>query len=227
MDVGARDAARKEIEAARDLSKKLFDQYPSVLQYQVELAGSYCNTALCVQDDQPAEGLVWFGRAIEILESVHRSYPQHAVAKRYLRNSYWSRSWLLVVLKKYAEALKDLDTAIALSPPAEQPTIRACRAYAKSRAGLFADAVVEVAELTKSSNWSFQQWYDFACVYSVASSKIADKKKEYADRAMELLRQAAKAGPMDAAHVNDHDLDPLRDRGDFKKLIAELEAKGK
>jgi tetratricopeptide (TPR) repeat protein len=225
--MGDRHAARKEIESARDLSKKLADQYPSVLQYQVELAGSYCNTALCVQDVQPAEALVWYNRAIDVLLPVHRSYPLHVVAKQYLRNSYWSRSWAYVLLKKYPEALKDLETAIDLSPSAEQPQIRANRAYLKSRAGLSAEAVAEVAELSKSSNWSFQQLFDFACVYSVASSKIVDKEMAYANRAMELLRQAAKAGPMDAVHVNDHDLDPLRGRADFKKLIADLEAKMK
>ena len=43
---------------------------------------------------------------------------------------------------------------------------------------------------------------------------------------MELPHQAVQAGFKDAAHVKkDSDLDPLRDREDFKKLIAELEAK--
>ena len=86
------------------------------------------------------------------------------------------------------------------------------------------EAVAEAAELTKSSNWNVGQWYDFACVYAVASGKIADKKAEYADRAMALLQQAVKAGWKDAAHLKtDTDLDPLRDRADFMKLVADLE----
>ena len=57
----------------------------------------------------------------------------------------------------------------------------------------------------------------------MASGKSADKKQEYADRAMELLQQAAKAGYKDAAHLaKDTDLDPLRDRDDFKKLVELL-----
>jgi hypothetical protein len=80
--------------------------------------------------------------------------------------------------------------------------------------------------LTKSSNWNFGQWYDFACVYAVASGKVADKKQEYADRAMELLHKAVQAGFKDAAHIRkDTDLGPLRERDDFKKLIATLEAR--
>ena len=87
-------------------------------------------------------------------------------------------------------------------------------------------SVAEVADLSKSPNWSFQQLYDFACVYSVASNKIADKKKEYADRAMDLLQQAVKAGWKNAVHMkNDPDLDALREREDFRKLVAALEAK--
>ena len=43
---------------------------------------------------------------------------------------------------------------------------------------------------------------------------------------LELLRKAVKAGYKDAAHMKqDKDLDLLRDREDFKKLLAELEKK--
>ena len=86
--------------------------------------------------------------------------------------------------------------------------------------------MAKVAELTKSSNWNAGQCYDFASVYAVASGKVADKKDEYAKRAVELLQQAVKAGYKDAAHMKeDTDLDSLRGREDFKKLIADLAAK--
>jgi hypothetical protein len=86
--------------------------------------------------------------------------------------------------------------------------------------------VTEVAELTRSPTWNSGQWYNFACVYSAASGKIADKKPEYSDRAMALLHEAAKAGYNDAAHMKkDTVFDALREREDFKKLLAELEKK--
>ena len=57
------------------------------------------------------------------------------------------------------------------------------------------------------------------------TAKAADKKQEYADRAIELLHKAIKPGYHDAAHMaKDKDLDGLRERDDFKKLLAELEA---
>ena len=47
-----------------------------------------------------------------------------------------------------------------------------------------------------------------------------------ADSAMVCLQKAVQAGWKDAARVKkDTDLDPLREREDFKKLIAELEKK--
>jgi hypothetical protein len=68
--------------------------------------------------------------------------------------------------------------------------------------------------------------YDFACVYALASGKSADNKQQYADRAIELRHQAVKAGYHDAAHMKqDTDLDALRGRDDFKKLLAELDKK--
>ena len=46
-----------------------------------------------------------------------------------------------------------------------------------------------------------------------------------ADRAMAWLKQAVAAGYNDAEHMKtDADLDALRDREDFQKLLADLEA---
>jgi hypothetical protein len=68
--------------------------------------------------------------------------------------------------------------------------------------------------------------YNFASF--CASSKDADRKKEYDDLAMELLHKAVKAGYVDAAHMaKDKDLDSLRDRADFKQLLASLQPKPK
>jgi hypothetical protein len=52
--------------------------------------------------------------------------------------------------------------------------------------------------------------------------------KTYASQAMGFLRQAVDKGYKDAAHIkNDTDFDPIRNREDFKRLLAELEAKKK
>ncbi len=94
------------------------------------------------------------------------------------------------------------------------------------RAGEVERAVAEVAELRQMTGWTADQWYDLACVYSVASTKDAGQTRAHGDRAVELLRKAVAAGWSDAAHMKeDADLDPLRGRDDFRKLLAELEKK--
>jgi hypothetical protein len=108
---------------------------------------------------------------------------------------------------------------------------RASRAISRFKAGQLSAAVAEIAELTAAGSNKTELatvngdlWYSFGCVYAVASAKVADKKEEYAKRAVELLHQAVKAGYKDYPHMTrDSDLDPLRDREDFKKLMAELE----
>ena len=50
----------------------------------------------------------------------------------------------------------------------------------------------------------------------------------YGDAAMRLLRDSVSNGYKDSAHITkDSDLDPLRQREDFQKLVAELEEKRK
>ncbi len=225
-DMGRRVAARLEAEKARDLYKTLAEQFPAVPDYQIDLGGSYCNLGKADCDDGQLEAsLTWFGKAIATLEPVHRAEPRDLNARQFLRKSFLGRATAYDALTRHAEAIKDWDRVIELSSPVEQGSMRAGRAISRLQAGQVVEAVAEVAELTKREGWPAEQWYDFAGVYSVASGKIAERKQEYADRAMDLLRRAVKAGYKDGAHMaKDADLDPLRDRDDFKMLLAELGA---
>jgi hypothetical protein len=99
-------------------------------------------------------------------------------------------------------------------------------ATSRAQTGQIAEAIAEVAELTKSPNWGAGQWYDFACVYSLASAKDVKKREEYAARAVELLRRAVEKGYRDADHMaKDAGLDPLRGRADFQIMLAEVQKK--
>jgi tetratricopeptide (TPR) repeat protein len=234
-DLGKRDEARKEYEQARDLRKRLADTFPGVPEYQIELGGSYCNLGrLLLAEGKPADSLKSFDLAVRTLTPVHEKEPRGVMARLFLRNSYWGRAKGYHQLKQYAESVKNWDRVIELSSKSEQPSFRAGRANSQAQAGQVAEAVAEIEELTKQSQdgtpdspkWNANQWYDFACVCAVASGKLVDKKQEYADRAMRSLHQAVKAGYKNAAHMaKDADLDPLRDRDDFKKMLADLHAR--
>jgi serine/threonine protein kinase len=225
--------ARDELGRAVDMMTSLVERYPDVPGYQLKLGGDICNLGvLFLREDKYADAVERFGSAIKTLAPLHEGRSQDPTATVWLRNSHANRALALVRMGKYAAAVKDCDRAIELSAPPEQAKYRALRATARLRAGQVAEAVTEVAELTSSgagrpgaAGWSAGHWYEFACVYAAASGKVADRSREYADRAMELLRQAVRAGFKDLARMaKDADLDPIRDRDDFKKLLAELQA---
>jgi hypothetical protein len=81
--------------------------------------------------------------------------------------------------------------------------------------------------------------YDAACSLSQCIPIVAkhpkldasgrqDAAQVYGEAAMRLLREAVSKGYKDVAHMKkDADLDPLRPRQDFRKLLAQLEPKGK
>jgi hypothetical protein len=99
---------------------------------------------------------------------------------------------------------------------------------------------VRTAETCRDLGWNAPaDAYNAACFLSLCVPIVAkhDKldatqRKEaaqfYGDAAMKLLRDAVSKGYKDVAHVKkDTDLDPLRQRDDFRTLVAELEGKGK
>ena len=226
-DLGKRPEAEEQYRKALAIREKLVAEFPAVPTYRVDLGGSYCNFGnLVASSGQAGESMQWFEKAIRTLTAVYEQDRRLAQAKQFLRNSHQGRAMASARLRKFTEAIKDWDGAIELSTEQEQPELRARRATSRIQAGQIAEAVAEFAELTKSPKWNSGQWYDFACAYSIASGKSADKKQEYADRAMELLQKAVKAGFKNAAHMaKDTDLDPIQGREDFKKLVKELAAK--
>ena len=115
---------------------------------------------------------------------------------------------------------------------------RSQRARSLARAGEHAKAFAEANALATAKDLTSVRLYNLACVCALASAAVKDAKdpgadaarlaEQYAARAVELLRQAVTNGYNDAALMKqDRDLDALRDRADFQKLTAALEAKRK
>jgi serine/threonine-protein kinase len=220
------EKSAEQYRKALAIREKLAAGFPAVPEYQIDLAEAcYYLGRLFRVSGKPAEGLPWLDKAISKVSLVHKRDPHITTHRQLMRNAHMNRAAAYDHLEKPAEAVKDWTRAIDLSPVPEQPSLRSHRVNSLVRAGSVPEAVAEVAELTKAGKWPRTVWYDFACAYAVASGRDAGRKKEYADRAMELLRQAVKAGYANAAHMaKDTDLNALRDREDFKKLLAEVEA---
>src|SRR5262249_822024 len=145
-----------------------------------------------------------------------------------LVDSYAGRARTLYRRGSYRSALADWDKAIELSTEAGRAALRIGRATSRLQVGPAPEAMAEAADLRKATTLTPDQGYECACIYAVATGKIPDKKEEYANRAMELLRKTVQAGWKYAAHLpDDTDLDSLRRRADFEKLKSEFEAAAK
>ena len=218
--------AREELEAAIELYRKLRAAFPAVPDYEAALGGGCCNMGNLVRDAGPAEDcLAWYDEAIRALGSVHERDPEAVVTATHLRNSYFGRGRAHDQLGRSAEALEDLARAIELASPEERATYRVQRAVARMHGGEAAEAVVEIEQLLDAADWTADRWFDIARVYAVASGTVAGRGPEYSDRAMELLNRAIDVGYQDVARLStDAELDSLRGREDFRRLIAALEA---
>ncbi len=94
------------------------------------------------------------------------------------------------------------------------------RHLARSRDAAGCRATAEMYEKLKLT--AAESLYNAACFRGIVAG--LDSRGDDADRAMEWLRKAVAAGYKDVEHLKkDTALDALRDREDFKKLIAELE----
>jgi hypothetical protein len=129
-------------------------------------------------------------------------------------------------MRQPVEAAKDWEQAEPLSDdPQEKSWVRSRYALAR---GEYARAVSLAEELAKAQEVTPEYLCRCACVHALtaATSKDAAPAKDYAARAVALLRDAIAKDYKDLPDLQaDPDLDVLRGRDDFRKLIAELAAK--
>lgn len=209
------------------VAEKLSGDFPANQEYRILLGQNYhiLGNSKC-RGGQLTDGVECHQKAIDTLRTVHEAEPRNERAKETLRDSHIQRALCHILLQKHGEAVKDWDRVVELSPKPEQKKHRAARASSKAAAGQIAEAVAEVAELCQLPDWNPDQLHLFASIYSLASVKISGRKLQYADAAMDLLKQAVKAGWKDAEKVRTNiEFAPLHERDDFKALLTEMEAK--
>jgi tetratricopeptide (TPR) repeat protein len=218
------EKAAEQYGQAVAIQEKLAAEFPALSVFQTDLGASSCNYGLLYLEwGKPADSLAWYDKAIRTLTKVHQKDPRFGPPREFLRNSHTGRALAHEQLERHVEAVKDLTRVIDLISPQEQLPYRIRRARCRARASQVDEAVAEVTELRKSLAATESPWYDFACVYAVASGK----KKEYAEQAMRCLRHAVQAGYTDIEYMEkDKDLDPLRGREDFRKLMGSLAKPG-
>jgi tetratricopeptide (TPR) repeat protein len=239
-ELGRKPAAEQAYRRALDLKEKLAAEFPSVPAHRQDLAGSCVNFGHLLRDQGQAEAsLAWFDKAVALLEPLVRQEPRLVTGRLFLRNAHWGRAEALDKLGRHADAVKDWDRALELNAlQVDEPGLRSGRARTLARAGEHARAVAEANALAEAKDVTGDTLYDLTCVCAIAAAGAKDAQtpgadarrlaEGYAARAVELLRRALAKGFQGAARVNkDKDLDALRERADFKELLAEWQARKK
>ncbi len=230
QDLGQHPNAEEAYRKALAILEELAAEYPAVPEHRLVLGATQLNFGELLRiTNQPEQALLWHTRAMATLEDVLRQVKVDARALNLLRNTHAGRATALDALKRHAEAAKDWDKVIELSPEVERPSFRMDRATSRVRAGQVEAAIREVEELTKNADAN--TLYNAACVFALAADRPDEpggtlSNQECAQRAIALLQQAVSEGWKNAEHMKkDDDLNALRQRDDFRKLLAELENK--
>jgi tetratricopeptide (TPR) repeat protein len=196
--------AEQDHDQALRIQKQLAAKFPNQPDLQNDLAGTFVNVADLHRQQRDwagAERLLREGRPHHL--AALKVNPQHPTYRQFYRNHLNLLTWVHAGLLEQADAVRT----------------------AESRRDLGWNAPADA--------------YDAACFLSrcipivAKHDKLNDKQRKetaqfYGDAALRLFREAVSKGYNDVAHMKkDTALDPLRQREDFKKLIAELERKGK
>jgi serine/threonine-protein kinase len=229
-ELGKRPQAEAEYRAALEDRERLAAEHPNVPEYALNLGVGYANFGnFLTAGGQAAQALSWYGKAIALLRDTPDTLaPGSAPVRQSLGTSYEGRAGALTLLERYPEALADWDKAIAVAEDAERYSLRLMRAGTLARSGQVAQAVSAVEQVLDAAKADANRTYLAACVFAIASghSKDGATAESHAVRAITLLRQAVAKGYKDLKNIQtDNDLNALRQRADFKKLLQEMQDK--
>jgi hypothetical protein len=171
-----------------------------------------------------------YARSVEMFEKLDRA---GALKDPYFRGRLSDYRQWLPLCRNAEQALKDLD--FALRQPAEEvPQLLNMRVHSLLKEQKLAAAAESAAKMKERADDKAEQLYDAACAYALCAGAAKQAKSPVAgapgsekltEEALALLKQAVAKGFKNAAHMKqDKDLDALRARVDFQKLLAKLEA---
>jgi serine/threonine-protein kinase len=225
---------------AAALQNQLVRAYPASWPYRANLIVTYKRLAMTAQDRGDLRGALQFRN--RVLTANLRALKTKVFYNKVLGDYYVDRADILRRLRKYPEALADLDRAIRLNRAADRPAFRDLRRLIASHVRLEKGEHVRPAAaaraVAKRSRKDGRRLSGAAAVLSRCAEVAAHDhrlaarvRREVADRyawgAVALLRRAKAAGSFrlpreQAALKNDPDFAPLRARGDWQKFLEEL-----
>jgi tetratricopeptide (TPR) repeat protein len=236
QESGSFSAARADFQEGLEVFLKLAHENPSSVAAQMDLAHCYGDLGYLEQsaEDFPA-AIHWFEQGIAILEQRRSEEPSAArdAHERWLANQQLA----LDDCTRSKNAAESLEYILAKQPE-QIPDLLAIRGRALARNEKRLDAAVTAERLAKLEPIVAENLFHAAeayalCLAAPATAKSPRPKTEAKPledhdgaRAMELLNQAKAIGyfkdpAQRAALANDRNLDSLRVRDDFQKLLAD------
>jgi len=243
-ELGDAAAATRLRRRSLDVFERLAAGYPINSDFRENLGISYTLTGNAeFRRGKYETALEWLTRAADYLEPIVKAGPHSAGLQQYLAQAYSGRGGSLFGLGRYAEAIQAFDRALELDDGSLREETSRLRRFAilslqqvsvpalrLARAGDHVKAAAAAAVLVKGPNAHPEMDYNAACVYAICAAKVKGQNSTaaegYALQAVALLRQASARGffkdpKMLKQLQNDKDLDPLRDRPDFKQVLEE------
>jgi serine/threonine protein kinase/tetratricopeptide (TPR) repeat protein len=200
--VGRRQDAEKSLRKIASLQEKQLVSFPKAPNYQSALGRTLNDLAkLQLERNKLADARRFLQEAIQHQRAALEVDSRQGLYRKDLCSYYMEFVDVLVQLEDHAEAAKAL-TELHRFVPAGWPD------FSKA-AALLARCMPLAARDS-----------------GVPESRRKEVVQAYGDQAMELLREAAAAGYKDTEYLKTAaDFSSLRPRADFKKLLADLEAK--
>jgi tetratricopeptide (TPR) repeat protein len=249
---GRLNQAKADYDAAVGIYKQLVADFPTRPEFRQQLATSYNNRgnllcAVCRHQEAEADfdaalGIykqmaAVFSNQPDLRNGLACAFANLAIVHRQQGNRAAAKRLLLEGRPHHLASL----TANPGHPFYRQSYRNHLKVLTEVHAGLLEkDEAIRTAEARRDLGWDPPaDAYDSAsflcgCVRTAAKHYKLDnqQRKEsaqfYTDAAVKLLRDAVSKGYKDLAQMTkDTDLDPLRQRDDFQKLVAEVAGKGK
>jgi serine/threonine protein kinase/Flp pilus assembly protein TadD len=244
--------AEQDYDRAVSLHQELAADFPSLPEFREALALSYSNRGeLHSAMDQLPQAERDFSQARSLWKQLAADFPTRPKYRRDLAYIENNLGRLLARQKRFAEAFSALNAALARGKELVEADPKnleytnvlgyshAYRGWALVRSGQPSQAAADLRralelfakEPAPNGDVRFERSHVLALLAGLGGEKNSGvtpaEAAGFADQAVAALRDAVRAGWGMTGDLKQPDFDALRGRDDFKKLLAELEGKGK
>ena len=221
------------------VSQRLADADPKNADAQTDLFVCYYKLGVGeMTAHEYARALIGFVKAQQMIKDFHIkgwiTKPEEQLGTWSVREWQTDIEQQLAICRKADKALADLDFALK-QPAVEVPGLLDIRVQVFAKKSDLKNLLATAIAYEKLATTDDRQLYNAACAWSQASGLAKDdakRKEEYASKALTLLRKTPTGkghffdlpAKLAAQMKRDSDMNPLRERADFQKRIADLEA---